>query len=166
MGSRSTLLLRLAVLGAVLMLGAAVVAFRAAGPPRDLPAKSQLNGRTSQDYEIYGVQVNGAMGMVHVVWHGSCTKGRTLNWVIDNVDAARVPFTREGRGFSVLYRRTGYTLRGSTPHETLRLTGAVAADRRSAVGTARGRIAWTKGGQPDGSCDSGPVSWKLTAPPA
>lgn len=154
------------MLGATLLLGVAVVAVRATAHRADLPAKSQLNGRTSQDYEIYGVQVGGAMGMVHAVWQGSCTEGKTLNWVIDNVDSVRVPFKRDGSAFSVVYRRTGYTLRGSTPHETLTLEGVVSADRRSASGTLHGRIAWTKNGHADGGCDSGPVRWKLTAPPA
>ena len=163
MGPRSALVLRLALLGVALLIGAGVVALRATGNEGELPAKSQLNGRTAQGFPVYGVQVDGAMGMVHVVWRGSCTKGRNLRWAVENLDAAFLPFHRDGRAFSAVLRRPGYTLHGSTALETLTVRGSVSADRRSASGTLRGRVDWTKDGRLDSSCDSGPVGWKLGA---
>jgi hypothetical protein len=160
-GAGSTLLVRLAVLGVTLVIG--VVALRATGDEERLPAKSQLNGRTSQGYPVYGVQVDGAMAMVHVVWRGRCSRGRTLGWVVDNVDQAFLPFHRAGRSFSVVDRHPSYSLHGWTPQETLTVRGTVSADRRAASGTLRGRLAFTKGGRAGGSCDSGPVRWKLAA---
>jgi hypothetical protein len=163
MGPRSALLLRLAVLGVTLLVGAGVVALRARGNEGEPPAKSQLNGRTAQGFPVYGVQVDGAMGMVHVVWRGRCTRGKSLRWAVENVDSAFLPFHREGRAFSAVLRRPGYTLHGSTARETLTVSGTLSSDRRSASGTLRGRVDWTKGGRADGACDSGPVGWKLAA---
>src|SRR3954451_6961 len=158
---RSTLVLRLAFLAVALLVCAGGLALRATGNEEKLPAKSQLNGRTAQGFPVYGVQVDDAMGMVHVVWRGRCTRGKSLRWAVENVDAAFLPFHRDGRAFSAVLRRPGYTLHGSTAHETLTVSGALSADRRSASGMLRGRVDWTKGGRADGSCDSGPVRWKL-----
>lgn len=164
MRPRSALFLRLALLGVTLLVGAGVVALRATGNGAELPAKAQLNGRTAQDFPVYGVQVDGVMGMVHVVWRGSrCTKGRNVRWAVENVDSAFLPFHRDGRAFSAVLRRPGYTLHGSMARETLTVSGTLSSDRRSASGTLRGRVDWTKGGRADGSCDSGPVRWKLAA---
>ena len=164
MGQRSALLLRLAVLGATLLVGVAVLVARGGAEHEALPAKSQLSGRTSQGYPVYGVQVGGAMRMVHAVWRGaSCTKGRSLKWAVDNVDAAFLPFSRDGRAFSAVYRRHGYSLRGLSPHETLAVSGRLAADRRSAYGMLHGRVVFSKGGREAGTCDSGPVRWRLAA---
>jgi hypothetical protein len=163
MGTRSALLLRLALLCVTLLVGAGAVALRATGNEGELPARSQINGRTTQGFPIYGVQVAGKMGMVHVVWRGRCTHGKSLSWAVDNVDAAFLPFHRDGRAFSAVYRRLGYTLRGATPHETLTLRGSVAPDRRSASGTLRGRVTFTRGSRIEGTCYSGPVRWQLAA---
>jgi hypothetical protein len=160
---RSTLVLRLAFLAVALLVCAGAVALRATGNEGELPAKAQLNGRTAQGFPVYGVQVDGVMGMVHVVWRGRCTHGKSLRWAVENVDAAFLPFHRDGRAFSAVLRRPGYTLHGSTAHEALTVSGALSADRRSASGTLRGRVYWTKGGRADGSCNSGPVGWKLAA---
>ncbi|HKP91560.1 MAG TPA: hypothetical protein VJT75_16460 [Thermoleophilaceae bacterium] len=164
MGPRSALVLRLAVLAVTIAIGVAVVGLRPAAPHQDGPLRDQLNGKTSQGFPVYGLEHEGRLTGIHLVWRGTCTDGRTLKWVIQNVQEERAHFVRDGRRFSVVDRHPGFVPSGWSARQELAVRGGTSADASSASGTMRGHVSWGGAGHAGGSCDSGPVSWSLRKP--
>jgi hypothetical protein len=156
MGSRSALLLRLAVLAVTIAVG--VVALRPAADRGERRPRTQLNGKTTQGFQVYGLEGDRKLRGMHVVWRGRCTNGATVDAASANVEDTRVPFRRSGRTFSVVSHPLGYSRSRGRVRQTITVRGSSSADGRSASGTLRGRAAFAAG-----SCDSGPVSWRLAA---
>jgi hypothetical protein len=141
-------------------IGVVVVVLRPTDSGGGGPLRNQLNGRTSQGFPVYGLEHDGHLRGIHLLWRGKCTDGRKLKWVIQNVQDNRSRFARDGRRFSVVDRHPGFLPNRWRPAQTLTVRGGISADGRSASGTLQGHVAWSEGG----SCDSGPVSWRLAAP--
>ena len=159
MGSRSALLLRLGLLGVTLLIGVGGIALRPTGGDHDRDAgriRTQMNGTTSQGFTVYGLEHDGRIRGMHVVWRGPCTNGTTVRAASANVEDTKVPFRRSGRSFSVLSHPLGYSRSRGRLRQTIAVRGSMSPDGRSVSGTLRGQVAWA-----GGTCDSGPVSWRL-----
>ena len=159
MGPRSALLLRLAVLAVTIAVGVGVVALRPAADHGERPPRTQLNGKTTQGFQVYGLEGDGKLRGMHVVWRGNCTNGTTVQAASANVEDTHVPFRRSGRSFSVTAHPLGYSRSRGRLQQAIAVRGLISADGRSASGTLRGQVAFA-----GGTCDSGPVSWRLAAP--
>ena len=164
MGARSVLLLRLALLGVTVLLGVGVIALRPAGDHVKRPPRTQLNGTTSQGFTVYGLKGDGRIRGMHLVWRGRCTGGDTIDAASVNVEDTKVHFRRDGRSFSVASHPLGYSRSHGWIEQTVVVRGRLSADGRSASGTLLAQVAWAKQDRAGGTCNSGPVAWRLATP--
>jgi hypothetical protein len=164
MGARSALLLRLSLLAVTLLLGVGALALRPSSHHVKRPPRTQLNGRTSQGFVVYGLKGDGRIRGMHLVWRGRCTGGDTIDAASVNVEDTKIPFRRSGRSFSVASHPLGYARSHGWIEQTVVVRGKLSANGRSASGTLLAQVAWAKHNRAGGTCNSGPVRWRLATP--
>jgi hypothetical protein len=159
--SRALLVVRLALLAVTLCVAVAVYGARFRDDPS--PSRVQLNGRTSQGFPVWAVQRGGRLREVHVIWRGTCTRGSDLPWSTYTVRDTQPTFEAHGRRFEswVAYRFFGGD--GWKAHVTMNVRGGLAANGHAAKGVLVANAWWKRGGEVGGECESGPVSWRVTA---
>ena len=155
------LLMRVALYGAVLAVGAALLSARAgadderafAGGP---PVRS-LYGDTSEGAQAMAKVRAGRVEHLMLRWEMRCSRDRSPAPSTITFHS----FQRDGRGFSVsrgqeLAFRDGTTLRYRPA-----VTGRLAADGRSASGRGALVETWYRDGRVIDRCRSGDVSWSV-----
>jgi hypothetical protein len=158
---RSVLLMRVAIWGTVVALGAVVLAARADRSPAERPT-AMFHGQTPEgELAAIGTR-DGKVLAAYMRWHMTCERNRS-----PDVSTIRFGpqygdrFENRGREFSFRGRDTQEAGRGRAVRYEVALSGTLSRDGRSATGRGRTTETWLANGRVADVCRSKNVPWTV-----